>query len=426
MPKPIPGQQWTVGPGDSLESLSVRAYGNRAFWPRIWKANQNRLRSSNPNIIFDGEVILIPELTEQKTLVGEQEVRTAFSALTIKGKGKDDFTLLVDDIEIPVESGRVIRTMDTAADAWSARIQWQPGRDPLIDERLLPYKYPKASVYLGDHLIVNGLLYSVIPEQSEEGIVKNLEGASFTADAIDSTLRPPYEVNNVTLEQRANDLVRPLGIKAVFEFPSGGPFKRMTASKTDTIFSHLAKYASQRGLLISSTESGDMLFTKASEAAPIAIVEEEKPFPEKWQARFDGRARFNVYRALSQGPRKNKRVGIAKDDNVPRARFLTFAANDSTKGNVKKAAEWRRSKQIADALSIPFPVSSWYTPDGDLWQENSIVTVISPTIHVPSGFDFLIKSVEYVFDNNGTKASLNIVPPQVYTGEPLVDPWSII
>jgi hypothetical protein len=43
---------------------------------------------------------------------------------------------------------------------------------------------------------------------------------------------------------------------------------------------------------------------------------------------------------------------------------------------------------------------------------------------IPDGFTFLIKSVEYIFEPDGKKSVLNLVPPQVYTGEPLEEPWA--
>ena len=200
-------------------------------------------------------------------------------------------------------------------------------------------------------------------------------------------------------------------------------FDRVTSDENDTIFQHLAGLAMQRSALISSTVNGDLLITRASNGRPVATLEEGSQGAISMTARFDGRKRFNVYRAIGDSPLGNK-VGLAKDNVVPRSRFLTFQANETISGDIDKAAQWRRSKQLADALTIPFPTDSWYRPDGKLWRENTIVTVISPTIHVPGGFNFLIRSVEYIDDTAGKTAVLNLVPPQVYTGEELKEPWA--
>jgi nucleoid-associated protein YgaU len=47
-----------VGMGDSLESIAVRFYGDRAMASRIWQANRNRLRS--PDLLVPGTELQLP------------------------------------------------------------------------------------------------------------------------------------------------------------------------------------------------------------------------------------------------------------------------------------------------------------------------------------------------------------------------------
>ncbi len=47
-----------VGVGDSLESIAVRFYGDRAVASRIWQANRDRLRS--PDLLVPGSELLLP------------------------------------------------------------------------------------------------------------------------------------------------------------------------------------------------------------------------------------------------------------------------------------------------------------------------------------------------------------------------------
>ena len=47
-----------VGMGDSLESIAVRFYGDRTMAPRIWLANQDRLRS--PDLLVPGVELRLP------------------------------------------------------------------------------------------------------------------------------------------------------------------------------------------------------------------------------------------------------------------------------------------------------------------------------------------------------------------------------
>lgn len=417
MAKPIPGRQYTIEDENSLSQVAARAYGDITLWPRIWEANQFKLKSGDPNIIFPGEVIIIPLLPERES------VKTSTSETKLPGKAKDEITIVIDGLEVVPISTNIIRTMNTAADGWSATIPWTPGEDPELDKRVIFYAYPPAAIYMGGELLINGLLYISQSNKTTSGTTKNLQGFSFTADLIDSKMKPPYEKNNVTLKQRADELVKPFGIDAVFNDDFGGPFDRVTAKESDSVFSHLASLAKQRSLLISSTEDGNLSFTKAATGAPVTTLEEDNQGALTFTATADGRKRFNTYRALGQSPQGAK-VGIAKDNKVPRSRFFTFKADETISGDIEQVARWQRSKQLAEALTIPFPVASWFDQQGRRWRENTLIEVVSPTLHLSKGFTFLIESVEYRDSTAGKTATLNIVPPQVYTGEDLVDPWS--
>jgi len=100
---------------------------------------------------------------------------------------------------------------------------------------------------------------------------------------------------------------------------------------------------------------------------------------------------------------------------VPRSRWTTFHADDTTPGNIRDAARWKRNRTFVDALTQELPVSGWYAPDGSLWRVNTRVTVISPTLGVPDGYTFTIRAVEYEYSDRGRTATLSLVPPEAYT-----------
>jgi len=74
---PTPGNRYVVKIGDFLEALANIAYGDKTKWQKIYSANQTVLKSSSANLIFPGEIIIIPEL-ESKPVP------------TIEGKASDD------------------------------------------------------------------------------------------------------------------------------------------------------------------------------------------------------------------------------------------------------------------------------------------------------------------------------------------------
>lgn len=60
-PAPMPspsGNTHTVIPGDTLWGISEKFYGTGYEWPRIYEANSAQI--ANPNLIFPGQIFLIP------------------------------------------------------------------------------------------------------------------------------------------------------------------------------------------------------------------------------------------------------------------------------------------------------------------------------------------------------------------------------
>ena len=418
MSKPIPGKQYTIVDENTLSKVAARAYGDFTLWPLIWKVNQSELKSSDPDLIFPGEVIFIPVLSARERL------KLSVSGPILTNKEKDAFTIILDDMEIIPVSGRIIRTMDTLSSAWQSRIQWTYGENRELDRRVKPFSYTPASAYIGSKLMVKGYLYKTKPQSDGGGNAMNLSGASFTKNMTDSTLRDDFEKNNVTLLQRCKGLSEPFGIEVLVEegLDISGAFERVAAGPMDRIGAHLVGLARQKSALITDTLDGQLLITRAPSGRPVATLEEGKQGVGSFSSEYDGTKRFSNIRAIAQTPDGEIEASV-KDDNVPVPRFTTFTAADTTAGNIQKAADWHRSRALADALSFPIPVDTWFDPSGNLWQEKTLITAISPANHLPDGVVLVIRSVEFIFADSGLTAVLNVVPPQVFTGEPIEDPW---
>jgi prophage tail gpP-like protein len=349
--------------------------------------------------------------------------------LFLPGKEPDDLTIVVDGEELVLESARVIRSIDTGADAFSASLPFDPS-DEKLAELLKPYGYQSTAVYLGEDIVINGFLFIMENEFTTGGIRKIIEGATITANIVDSNLLPPYQYNKIKFEDIASTILEPFGIgiridssaiQNLFE-----PFDRVVVEPTDKAFDFLAGLARQRGVLLTCNPEGELVATKAASGRPVASIKEEAPPQQEYRIRFDGRKRFAKYLVLGQTPKKVSISASALDAVPPEGRInIIKAGNESTQGNIQDAADWARSKAVADTMTFPVPVYSWYTkPDGDLWEPNTLVTIESAAMNIPDGFDFLIRSVEYEWSSGGTPAVLNVVPPNVFTGEEIIDPWS--
>ncbi|MEE9499605.1 MAG: LysM peptidoglycan-binding domain-containing protein [Nitrospinaceae bacterium] len=411
---PVEGEEYTIQPGDTLERIAARAYGDAILWPRIWKANQTRLRSGDPNLILPGEVIQIPVLAERLP----PDIASA-------NRDQDAMTIILDGLEIRPTTGSIIRTIDTVANAYQATFPWRLGVNPALDKKIAPYSYTSVKALIGNDVIVTGLNYGTEIEISQ-GVTAKISGYTATADLVDSALKPPFEFNNITLEDIIKGIIEPLGFGVVFEVETGGKFDRVTARQGDTIFQFLSKLAKQREALLSCDTFGNIAITRAdTESAPVAAFEENvTPGVSGWGGKFDGRKRFNVYRAVGRSPLGEKEATVT-DNLVPRARFTTIQADDETEGEIESAARWARNKTLSDTLAFVLTVADFRNVGGELWRENTKVTVISPSMFLPNGFDFLINRVKYVQGERGRRTELSLVPPTVYTQGEIEEPWQL-
>ena len=401
MPKPTPGRPYVVQPGDTALRIAAIAYGDatRAFV--IVRANQARE-------IVPGVTLVIPD---------DNVVPDAAPT-------PDGLSLVVGGVAMPTENLRIVRSLDSLADGWTATIAWLPGADADLDAIIRPYGYAQASAFIDGELAVSGRLYGVSPALAARSQL-SLEGWSFAADMIDSTLKPPYEANKVTLRQRVEDIAATFNLAVTSDLEVDGQFDRVAATPSQSAGGHILSLASQRGVLISSNPDGTLrIFKVSGDSQPVGTIEEGQPGFSGFGASFDGRSRFNAYRFLSQTPGDSSANAVAIDDAVPVTRFMTFSGNDTTTGETQQAADWRKTKAVADALSIPIRAEGFKAPNGDTWAPGQVVTVVSPTLFMPDGFDMLIRSVEMTQDPGGDATVLKLVPPGVYSGVDIVEPWA--
>jgi prophage tail gpP-like protein len=412
--KPIPGKQYTIVDENTLSQVAARAYGDAQLWPRIWQANQTRLQSGNPDLIFPGETILIPEIPERE-----------LPAIPASQKDPNAFFIDLEGQEVrPIET-RVIRAIDTVANECRIVIPYAVGEFPLLDEKVKPRTYTKTKVSIGGERVLTGRLYQRTPRVSGGKTLEMIINSS-TVDLVDSDMKPPFEFNNITIEELLDKLVKPLGFNTrILVDDTGGPFERVTINQGEKYGQFFTRLTRQRGLLLTCDQFDRPVLTRANLTdAPIATLEEGiTPGVTGWSNAFNDRDGFREYRAVGRNPLDGNVEATATDERVPRSRFKTVTADESTSGNIQDRANWAKNKSLADALSFPLTVVGHRDPQGDLWIENKQVTIISPTLFIPKGFNFLINRVEYVDGGNGRTTVLHFVPPTVYTQGEIIEPW---
>ena len=368
-------------------------------------------------------------------------------------KPREEVTFLIEGREIPVVSARISRSIDTVADGWTVEVEWIPGRDAALDARVSPYTYARAQIYIGTRLVNTGRIYQVTNHFGDAGLTKKLECASYTANLVDSDLPTSgetWEWSNSSIDAIARNICGALkgnpaitvGIgSAVYAQGKAArvqePFDVVQASLTERCGEIMTRLAFQRGALVTNDRYGMLLITMGNSKGPIVAQLGEgdiksymqslpggKAKSQGWEATFNGRERWNVYNVFSASGDGSQIMGTSSDDKVIVGRVTNIVVSDNGVGNVGVSAAWHRSRQVVKALTIPFPVIGFYTPDGALWNPNDLVMVQAPSLDIPVSTRFLVRQVDYEYTAASETGTLYLVPPEVFTGEPVREPWS--
>jgi prophage tail gpP-like protein len=134
---------------------------------------------------------------------------------------------------------------------------------------------------------------------------------------------------------------------------------------------------------------------------------------------YDGSKRFSKWQAYSEDHTDDTKSGITKtmeDKTVPVNRGFVFKATEAEDKNITTAVQWRMSKSIAEAISIPVSVAGWRNAEGELWKENTMITLFAPGAFVITESKMITESVELTKDEGGGDVTnLQLVIPESYT-----------
>ncbi len=313
---------------------------------------------------------------------------------------------------------------------------------------------PAVKIYVDDQLELVGWIETVKPFIDGEHAEVTISGRDKTGDLVDSAAlpKPPGEFKNVKLEDAANRITKPFGIKVKNEIDTGKPFPRYVVGLTETPLAAIEKGARQRHALLTSNGTGDLVIARTgSQKAPSALTlpgnmlsssgtfSHENRFSEtivRGQGeRAGGKRKDSKARQLaSDAPKtpaerqsgdgsatKRERrgtamTGRAKDPEIKRHRpivHLTKAQGD--KKSVQDEADWRM--RTARAKSEDFETSvHGFSVGGNLWKPNQLAEIKDAFQGVER--EMLIARRTFTYDEDGKITTMGIKSPEAFDKKP--------
>lgn len=350
-------------------------------------------------------------------------------ATKIQADSPDQVTIIIDGQRVEQFSNEsILLAIDNVGAGFSFNAPFFPGTQEYRD-LFRPFAYQGCQLYIGNDLKINGVIEKIAPGLSESDNTVNIQGRSKVGVVVDCffTSEDQKEWTQAGLDEIAATVLSGFGLSAEFPDGAGAIFEQAGPdSPTSKIFDFLQNLASQRGLLMSQTPEGNLLFRKPNAGgSPVAELIEGQQGILISGASYDGTKRFSRYEVYGQEAGKNDNFASIEDSTIPVHRPKSTSANDTNQGNIEDAARWVLSADIAAGITVPVGYEGWLRPDGKLWAENDIILLTAPSLMVYKATRFLIKGITFTGSENEKTVAFDLTLPEAYTGDALeVLPWS--
>lgn len=406
---------YRVEESESLSIVSRRVYGNE---------NQvDLLKSANPG--------LDDKLSPNATLITPIDPNSPINRnRLILPNNEDEVSMLINGKIFKYFLGLlIIKSMDKIDS-----IEFDaPMESDNFDFRktFKPFSFASVQIYIGNELLFNGTMLDITPNVSTKEKTVSITAYSRCGVLNDCTPSSnqfeALEFNNAKLSQIANSLIKPFGLKAIFNDDEGASFERVAIEPDGNILSFLTDLANKRELIISSSKYGNLVFQKAIEfGVSVASLKQNISPVSAIKANFNSQKCYSHISGIepievgldgSKYTVKNEKV---QDSFRP----FNYKVKDTETSDVKKAVSMKMGKMYGEMVNYEVALIGWRDEAGYLFEPNTFINLESSDNMIFSDYQFLIKSVvlQLGIDNKATK--LNLVLPESYSGNiPRSLPW---
>lgn len=413
--------------GDTFEIISRKVYGR--------EDREKLLRSANPGAIeplIAGLMLITP--------LDSSAPKNAPQVSNVDNP--DEVSVVIASKHIRFFTGyRIIQSMDSFS-----RIELTAPNEPGVDvfDVIKPFGYEPIEVSVGGQLLFSGTVISVMPVLSVRGntvLVKAYARPGVLNDCTAPASMAPLEFLDQTIAQIAATVAEPFGITTHFTADAGPAFETVALNPGKKILAFLAKLASQRDLVITNDERGDLVFQQSAKTSslsgiildssiktsvPVAsLTEGQSPLvsvtpafkPQEYYSHISGIEPMLIgLSGLSHTVINERLTGVFRP--------LTFSIDDINDGGVEKAVKAKMGRMFANMASYTVVVSTWRDAEEKLWTPNTTILLEAPRAMIPSSYEFIIRSVELVKQSTESHAKLNLILPGSFSGaQPERLPW---
>lgn len=425
--------KYTTKAGDTFDTISRVSYGE--------ESGASVIKSANPGAVepfTDGVVLTIPVLPDapknrpQATAVDDP----------------DETIIKIDSKRFRFwESVTITRQLDSFS-TFELVAPFTPD-DPSFRETFRPFKFQDVEISVGGQPLFTGTMIGVMPVLAPDKKTVAVSGYAFPGVLNDCTPLAPNDAYQLEFEDMnvvdiTDHLCSPFGVGAIAgEGAPGARFSRVSIAPERKMLDFLADLARQRGLVISDTPQGNLLYQKAisgipdpfaefvegpntDTSSPVATLRQgESPLigvspvfsPQGYYSHVTGLEPVLLGLQGSQYTVENQHLkNLARPHN--------FIVSDTQGGDVADAVNAKAGRMFANMAVYTVGVSTWRDSSGALWSPNTVITVDAPGAMIYGRHPFIVRAVSFKRTGTEKRAVLTLILPGSLSGKiPETLPW---
>lgn len=290
---------------------------------------------------------------------------------------------------------------------------WQPGH------------YHQCQIEHNGELLVTGWIISQKFGSKSEKQLSSISGYSLPGVLEDCQIPLelyPLQSDNRSLKDIASRLCAYFRLNIVIDnnvaAKVNSVFDKTTANETSSIKQYLTSIASQKNIVLSHTNKGELLFTQArTKKKPSYFFNNDTP-ATSMELTFNGQPMHSSITLQKQASAEGGNAGevTIKNPYVPFVRRPKVKTQSSgTDNDTGDAARKSLSEELKNIV-LTITTSSWEI-GGSIVKPNNIVTVQNPELYLPKPTNWFIESVSFKGNEKETTAVLTCVLPEVYNND---------
>jgi len=290
-----------------------------------------------------------------------------------------------------------------------------------------PLSYKECKVYMDDELLLTGTILNTSTSAENQDSLASISGYAKTGVLDDCNIPTslyPLQSDKLTIKEIIEKLLKPFSLSLIVDSLAQSSvntkFDKSTADSDQTIKSYINELTTQRNIILSHNENGNLLLTKLNLKQPSVATYIEGMPSTKISLSVDGQSMHSHITVQKQA---SIEVDVAGEQTLTNDLVTSYrpVVKQQTEGSNNETEDSVNSVLGSELRNIQLTIVTdrWKWTDGqkiNIIKPNNIIDVKSPTNFINNLTRFFVESISYSGNQEGIIATINCVLPEVYSG----------